>query len=119
MKARSPSGEAVLLTFEFSDDKEGSLPLHGITVERYLAVDSNCHEFVALGVLELHDLTTAPRQLSPPAWLFGVLFNGLVFVTLNPKRSGFQPLAARAADRRRVAFDGHRALRHQLRSDGP
>ena len=38
------------------------LPLAG-TVERDLAIDNNCHEVIALGIFELHDLMPAASQL--------------------------------------------------------
>jgi hypothetical protein len=71
---------------------EGVGLLLASTVERDLAIDNNCREFIALGILELHHLMAAARKLAPSARLLRVLLDGLVFVPVNSKRSSNPPI---------------------------
>ena len=64
-----------------------SRPLFAGAVKRNLAINDNCHELIALDVLELHHLMTAPRQLPPAAGLLGILLDRPVFVVSDSERA--------------------------------
>ena len=47
-------------------------------IHRDLTIDCYSDKPIGLSVFELHNLMAFPCQLSPPARLFGILFNRLV-----------------------------------------
>ena len=94
-----------------------SSPLFASTVKRNFAIHHNRHEPVIFCVLELHDLTTAARQLPPSARFLRVLFDGLVLVTIDTECGGFQMLSACASDGRGFTAHVHGRTHHQLRGD--
>jgi len=90
------------------------MPRLAAAVKRDLAVDGNRYELVALGIFELHNLMTGPRQFSPSAWLLRILFDRLILVTCDRKSCGPQLLLTGAADRDRLPFNTYRPVCHQL-----
>jgi hypothetical protein len=70
--------------------------------------------FVSLQIPELNDTLSLPGQLAPPARLFGILFNGLVFLTARGESHGPEALAAGARDFETTAFDYNFGAGHQL-----
>src|SRR5664280_2612425 len=90
-------------------------PFLARAVERDIDIDR--HEFVALGVLELHDLMTAASQLSPSARFLRILLDGFIFVALNTECGGFQMLSTCSADRCGYPAHANRSTGHQLRGD--
>src|ERR1035438_317156 len=92
-------------------------PFLASAVERDLAINNDRHEPVAFCILELHDLTATPRQLSPSARFLRILLDGFIFVALNTECGGFQMLSTCSMDGCGYPAYVNRSTGHQLRGD--